>query len=383
MSEKTNTVNLAPIAKKPKGQPEFSFKRTLLSELSKVHPGNTPQLIKNYITSSSIICLYSQPGEGKTTVSTFMSFCIDTGTYFSGNRTIKGCVWYIAAEDSFGVRIRLEACYLDNDANIEDSNIEIIDTPINFFNKEQVDQFINDINSAANKPIMIVIDTLTDIGAFGGKDLNTDMDLLMLEFEKIKKETGASILILHHSGHNAQNRPMNGLGIMKKSDVIIKANNENGIVTLTWQKIKNGDLTKAQPLSFKIKGVNTKWADNDGEIISGAVLNSTDYIEKPTKPETTQKQNIALDSLRKALINDGVEDKGVVSVTEYQWRQVAYAAGISNSEQGDAKKKAFGRARDTLIDLGKVKVSQGRYWIAATRTTPNKTEQCSPMFGVQ
>ena len=75
--------------------------------------------------------------------------------------------------------------------------------------------------------------------------------------------------------------------------------------------------------------------------------------------------------MRAALVDHGTEDKGVVSVAEDQWRQAAYAAGVSDGDS-DAKKKAFKRARLELVAKGKAKTHEGRYWIPITRVGGQK-----------
>ena len=81
-------------------------------------------------------------------------------------------------------------------------------------------------------------------------------------------------------------------------------------------------------------------------------------------------QRIALDALRAALVAHGAEDKGVVTVSEDEWRKAAYDAGIASSDTTQqAKRKAFLRARLDLVSSGKVSTNDGRYWIPAPSGT--------------
>ena len=154
-----------------------------------------------------------------------------------GKRVNQGIVWYIAAEDPHGVRLRFEAWYENNNLNFEDdTNIEIIEEPVCFAINETVDKFIADYRTATNKPILIVLDTLSDTS--DKFDLNTDMGLFMRGFERFRNETGCSIIIIHHCGHAAKDRPRNGSELMGKSDVIMPVKCEENITTLSCSKMK-------------------------------------------------------------------------------------------------------------------------------------------------
>lgn len=272
------------------------FKRIPLRELAKQHPGATPMLIRNYLPAKSIITLYGDYGSFKTTIVSDMVGCIDTGIPWRDNKVNRGIVWYIAAEDPTGVRLRFEVWYKDKGLNFEEStNVEIINEPICFADMESVNEFITDVNSAINKPILIVIDTMSDIA--DKYSLNSDMGLFMRGFEKFRNETGCSILIIHHCGHVAKDRPRNGSELGGKSDVIAQVRCENDVSTLTYSKVKNGSLRDAKPLSWTPKVIETKWADNDGNVITSVTVDPTDKLPDRPKP-LGPKQQRALEVLK-------------------------------------------------------------------------------------
>ena len=81
-------------------------------------------------------------------------------------------------------------------------------------------------------------------------------------------------------------------------------------------------------------------------------------------------------------MDHGVEDKGVVSVAEDQWREAAYEAGVSSSAVQDTRRRAFNRCRDELAEAGKVSTHEGRFWIPRpTRTKPDKTGHFPDLSG--
>ncbi|MGB5049184.1 MAG: AAA family ATPase [Caldilineaceae bacterium] len=377
------TINIRkPVTNTPKTNAKLKH----ISEFCK-KPEQPNYLIYGILNLDTIGSFIGSSGDGKSFVMIDISCHVAHGLRWNNRKTKEGTVVYIAGEGANGLKKRFKAWHVFHGKEFKNIIISIV--PFKLCEASQVKELIQHIKDilGETKPVMIVIDTLNrNFSANGGDENSTkDMSIFLDGCSQLRIETNACVIVIHHTGHNNKERGRGSNALFSGVDfeyLIEKTGevkNNDCKSTITATKVK--DDAEPEPIALKWNIQDTGWEEynNHDELvpITSVVLTPTDYIEKPTKPETTQKQNIALDSLRKALINDGVEDKGVVSVTEYQWRQVAYAAGISNSEKDEAKKKAFGRARDTLIDLGKVKVSQGRYWIAATRTTPNNTEQCS------
>ena len=349
---------------------------TPLRDLAKKHPGAKPMMVRDYFPTSSIFTIFGEPGSGKTTVVVDVIGCIDTGTPWRGKKVNKGIVWYIAAEDPYGVRLRLEAWYDANGFVFErDTNIELREEPICFAEPDEVSALIAEVNSVPKeqKPIAITLDTLADTA--GKYDFNKDMGLFCRGFERFRNETGVSLIIIHHCGHAAKDRPRNGSELGGKSDVIMPVKCEDGITTLSVVKLKNGSKEKSKPLSWKMKGVATKWLDDDGEIITSVILEPTD--DKPKGFDRIKKpERIALEALREALMNYGIEADGVVTVSEEDWRQSAYALGISDGDTQDAKRKAFNRTSKALVAEKKVSHHAGRYWISVTHGS--RTDRTKP-----
>lgn len=346
--------------------PDQKIRRTFVSmrEIAKKHPGSKPMMVRDYFPASSIFTIFGEPGSGKTTVVVDVICCIDTGTEWRGKKVSKGIIWYIAAEDPYGVRLRLESWYDANGFIFErDTNMELREDPICFAEPDEVSALIAEVNSVPKeqKPSAIVLDTLADTA--GKYDFNKDMGLFCRGFERFRNETGVSIIIIHHCGHAAKDRPRNGSELGGKSDVIMPVKCEDRITTLSVVKLKNGSKEKAKPLSWKMKGVTTKWLDADGEVITSVILEPTESAPKRDGDSMSKTEKIALAALREALRKYGVEDRGIVSVNEDDWRREAITIGISDAATDDGKRRAFLRAKFSLIQKDVVKYHDNLYWI--------------------
>jgi len=373
--EPVKPVEPEPVKPEPV-KPVTTTKRTFtpLRELAKKHPGSKPMMIRDYFPSSSIFTVFGEPGSGKTTVVIDAICCIDTGKEWRGKKVSKGIVWYIAAEDPYGVRLRIESWYDANGFIFErDTNMEIREEPICFAEPDEVSALIEEVNSIPKeeKPTSIVLDTLADTA--GKYDFNNNMGLFCRGFERFRNETGVSLIIIHHCGHAAKDRPRNGSELGGKSDVIMPVKCKDGITTLSVSKLKNGSKDKTPPLSWKMNGVATKWLDADGEIITSVIIEPTGDQPKPKGEFITKSEMITLDALREALRKYGIEDRGIVSVSEDDWRKEAIGRGVSDAGTEDGKRRAFSRAKSSLIQRDNVTHHEGRYWIPLARH--NKTDK--------
>jgi len=345
-----------------------------LRDLAKIHPGSNPMLIRDYLPSASIVTVFGEPGSGKTTVVTDMICSIDTGRPWRGKKVTPGVVWYIAAEDPYGVRLRIEAWYQAHDLDIDATRMEIREDPLCFADPNEVSALIEEINSIPldQRPSLIVLDTLADTA--GNFDFNHDMGLFCRGFERLRQETGAALLVIHHCGHSAKDRPRNGSELGGKSDVILPVTCENGVTTLTCSKLKNGDRTRAKPLSWKMRVVATDWVDADEEVITSVIMEATDDQPKTKSVVLTKPERVALDALGECLRKAGVEQDGIVSVDEGAWRQDAYDMGVSDAETQNARRMAFNRARQSLTRTGRVSHHAGRFWIPRTDPHTDRTQ---------
>ena len=379
----SETINFyKPVTNTPKPNAKLQH----ISEFCK-KPEQPNYLIYGILNLDTIGSFIGSSGEGKSFVMIDISCHVAHGLRWNNRKTKEGTVVYIAGEGANGLSKRFKAWHVFHGKEFKNIIISIV--PFKLCEASQVNELIQHIKDmlGETKPVLIVIDTLNrNFSANGGDENATkDMSNFLDGCSQLRIETNACVIVIHHIGHNNKERGRGSSALFSGVDfeyLIEKTGevkNNDCKSTITATKVK--DDAEPEPISLKWNIQDTGWEEynNNDELvpITSVVLTPTDYIEKPTKSEITPAGNIALNALRKALIKDGVEDKGVVSVTETQWRQAAYADGISNSKIDDSKKKAFNRARDALIDLGKVKVFEDRYWIAVTRTEPNKAEQCS------
>ena len=82
--------------------------------------------------------------------------------------------------------------------------------------------------------------------------------------------------------------------------------------------------------------------------------------QEPEEEKKATAADIALMALEQAIVAHGAERDGHVTVD--QWRDAAYNAGITESADTEARKKAFQRARRVLVEGGRIGIDGDYVW---------------------
>ena len=211
---------------------------------------------------------------------------------------------------------------------------------------------------------LIVIDTLHRNMGSGDENSSKDFAEFLNNVDTYLKSTGAAVIIIHHSGHDAKERARGSSSIRAAMDVEYQVTKDDatGIVTLSNTKMK--DFEPPKPLSFKFKQIQL-----DDTVIS-VVLETTEFVAKPKSTrQLSNNDQKTLTALSKIMDTDAaiippveiVElfkdspqhiPKKVIHIDE--WRVLAYAAITVDSDNNNpvtikkSKKMAFSRSRTAL-----------------------------------
>ena len=86
--------------------------RSRLRLISTAECANAPPLgyvIKNMVAPGQVGCIFGQPGAGKSVIAPHLAYAVAQGRRAFGQRTKKGVVFYVAAEDQNGMQRRVSA----------------------------------------------------------------------------------------------------------------------------------------------------------------------------------------------------------------------------------------------------------------------------------
>ena len=370
-------------------KPDKSPRFTLINDFCALPPSQS-WTIRHYLEPDTLAVIYGESQAFKSFIVIDLICHIATGKSWRGHRTQQGLCLYVAGEGGNGLSKRFKAWFQHHGEAMR--NIAVSTVPLELCDPKNVDTLIDDIlallASLQQESLVIVLDTLSTHFGSGDENKTSDMRTFMQAIRRLRISTKATILVIHHVGHGNKDRERGSIALPNDVDwrYRLERTPETNITTLFNKKSR--DAGTPTPLSWNLVSVDLPWLEEGDE--KGQWVPMTSLVPIPVdiqpeqpKPEYLPKaQRIALDALRTALMQHGIEANGVVSVAEDQWRQAAYEAGVSSSSKPDTRRKAFNRCRDELLESSKVRCHEGQFWIPRpTRTKPDITGHCPEMSG--
>lgn len=341
----------------------------------------TGYLVKKVLPASGLGQVFGNSHAGKSFVLIDLACHLALGWDWHGYRVKKTAVLYIAAEGIAGLKLRFAAWFQAHNVATP-PNLRIRTIPAQLTAQDAAVALRERMNRLPEPPGSVFVDTLATNFGPGNENDAEDMNAAIAG---LKTLMGSGLLLsAHHTGHADKTRGRGHSSLFAALDVELHVTqDENRIIRVGHTKMRDGDRLETIA-TFALRKVPLPRADEDGEPLDSAVLVKCEAPDVPARTDQMPAgQRIALDALKTALVEHGMEDGGVVSVAEDQWRQAAYSAGIASSDATqNARRMAFNRARDGLVAGKKVTCHEGRYWIPATRTEPHRTAQSADVCGM-
>lgn len=288
-------------------------------------------LVENIFLEKSVVFLYGQPGVGKSFIALDLSLSITSGQKWSNKEVKTGSVVYVAAEGSAGIGKRIKAWLEHHKTSIPD-NFYFITVPANLMHETVTDSLIASIKEVCPNPKMIVLDTFARSLVGGDENSAKDTGLFIAGVDRLKEETEATILILHHTQKANGNVERGSSAIRGSADtmIIAQTENEHGRMSFSLKCDKQKDAEPFDLMQFHLLPV-----------LDSCVPVSTAFEKKVEK--TSDNVILAL-----KILNNFVSTEGT---TFSKWQEVAKNKGMSKS--------SFYRTFKTLID--EVKEGQPKY----------------------
>jgi hypothetical protein len=149
-----------------------------------------------------------------------------------GARVKGGGVIYVCREGAAGVRQRMKA-WRQEKAGDRAAPFALVPQSINLFDgEEELDRLIADINGLADPmqgPVrLVVLDTLSRMIGSGDEDKARDINVMVRSAERIQRDTGAHVMIVHHSGKDRDRGMRGSNGLLGAVDAAIEVTRDEG-----------------------------------------------------------------------------------------------------------------------------------------------------------
>jgi hypothetical protein len=284
-------------------------------------------IVDDLVPESSMGMIFGASG-------TFKSFlAIDLAMHVIGNRpwagleTSGGPVLYVAAEGAGVLHRRVQAwCKVHGIALPDD--LFICHDQLNLSDDDQVDRLAEAITALSNSPRLIVIDTMAQ--SFDG-DENSSRDIsafLRTLKRKIQAPFGATVIVIHHTGHADRSRPRGSSALEANLDFMMFASRPEGSLSarLAVQKQRDGEI--AAPLEFELQKVDL------GRSRKGKAI--TSLVARPAPDRNTIALALNLDDWRQVqkVISEGDWRQDHQTGKAWAGLAIAEALGIDPGAKG-------------------------------------------------
>jgi hypothetical protein len=331
---------------------------------------DTADFVEDLLTTSSFVVVYGEPGSRKTFWVLDLCLHVASGRQWNGLEVDHGAVIYCALEGGAGIRNRVAAAQRRLGLP-SDTAFVLLQMPLDLRDPDadsgNLIEIIRQISERLALPVrMVVIDTLSRALNGGNENGPEDMGALIGNADRIRFETGACVLFIHHCGKDAA-RGSRGHSSLKAAtdteiEIITSEDGASSIATVIRQR----DLEIGSSFNFSLDVV-ALGTNRRGKPITSCVVAPA---RAGTRPQNlTGDKARAYDLLTNAVAAEGQlgaagVPPGIRSVSENTWRDAFYAGAMPGQKQ-DTKRKAFERATKSLVsDLRVVGMGGGHVWLA-------------------
>jgi KaiC/GvpD/RAD55 family RecA-like ATPase len=323
-------------------------------------------IVKGLIDVAVMAVVYGPSNSGKTFWTIDLAYHIAIGAQWRGRRVQQASVLYLAAEGGRGVINRVAALKLAH--GVLDVPMAVKRAGLDLLHDQADLQHIVDLSAEVrakmpNAPHLIVIDTLSRVMAGGDENSAADMTALIRNIDAIRATTGATTLLVHHTGKDAARGARGHSSLRAATDTEIEIMNEDGnrAAVVTKQRDNPGGETFA----FDLKSVSLGH-DQDGDEVASCVVEVRDGEEfsaaKKAAKGRGKNQQIILEAFDQ-MVAEGlaVGNPGGVGMPEpgQFWAVDTHELRIISQGKmvGDNAAKLFRTAWDALTGPGGIFVT--------------------------
>ena len=329
--------------------------------------------------SSALSVVFGPPSGGKSFTVLDLCCSIDSGTLWHGRKVKQKPVLYLAAEGQAGMLKRIEAWKQRRKVDLP--TFALLPMPCLIDEDSQRRELINMITELPQKPGIIVLDTLAR-SMTGDENSTSDMGKVVIAAGILIEETGAQVIIIHHTGKDEARGPRGAIALTGATDSMFKVVRlkEDKKFVLICERQKDDE--PFAPMVFRFDVVDTGFLTVDGSPVTSLVPEfdpegTADFGEKaetgkPVKHSKTQEKAIlALDLT--------IRERGIYPPEEVltfmrgailpntkiarldDWKNECLRLGISAGESR-AQNKTFQKAQEQLESKKIISILSGYVW---------------------
>ena len=299
--------------------------------------------------------IYGPSGSYKSFVAMDLSACVASAMAWHGNDTDNpGHVIYIGAEGATGLHLRKKAWEIRYGKRL--NNLAILGAAVTINSAMECQHLIDLCLMAADElkePIrLIVVDTLAR--SFAGEENSaSDMGAFVRACDRIRTETGATVLVIHHSGKDAEKGARGSSALRAACDFEYRVVSSGKKVTkITCTKAKDSD--PFDDMDFKLEVVEIGRNDAKGRPMGSLTLKKSEFGDIPDAPKAKSSMPDYMVNVNNVIAAEMIRT-GEDYVFQTMARDAFFAAAGAPKSHG-ATKMQWSRGINQLIEDGWVNV---------------------------
>jgi len=289
-------------------------------------------LVKGRLERNTTVMYYGEPEGGKSLHLLDQELHIAAGMDWHGHRVTQGAVFRLCPEGSEGLKRRARAWSIRHGVSLDalplfthTVALDLSDPAAALAVGDAVARLAREVGQL---PQLVTVDTLSrHLG--GDENSSADVARFIAHVDAhVREPTGACVSLVHHVGHGDKSRARGSTVLRGAVDTEYRVSRdpETGSVEVACTKAK--DWSRPPPMHFRISSVDLGIADEDGQPVTGAVMDSID-APLPTgsaQRPTGANQRKALDTLRRLQedhqqrLQGGGFDPAGARVSVEEWR---------------------------------------------------------------
>jgi hypothetical protein len=326
--------------------------------------------VEGLLIEGAMTVVYGPSNCGKTFFCTDLAIHVATGRKWRGREIDPGGVIYCALEGAHGISNRVAAFRKRHGLEGVEVPFAIIPVTLDLLDPAADTQRLIDAIQAARHEMgcavkLVVLDTLSRAMAGGNENSPEDMGSLVTNGDRIRQQTGAHVLWVHHSGKD-QAQGARGHSLLRAAtDTEIEISRPDKDSPSTAKVTKQRELEIDGAWTFTLESVELG-TDRRGKPVTSCVVIEAEPEENHTSRLSPSGRD-ALKSLHETLIKTGQRNRhpdvpaSARVVRLEAWRIEFYTR--SHLDNQDARKKAFQRGVKDLRDAGVVGVLHDLAWL--------------------
>lgn len=305
-------------------------------------------LVKNVIPGDSLGMVFGASQTFKSFIALDAALHVAHGLPWLGRRTKQGPVIYIAAEGGTALWKRIHAWHRARRIPYDNTPMTVV--PVALDLAQDAWKVVEATQAKGVTPVLVVVDTLSQ--TFAGEE-NSAQEVAAYFRElgtRLRALWGCAVMIIHHSGHSATDRPRGSTAMMANVDWMFGVHRDEKELLATLSCTKQKDTEPFADASFSLTSM-TVHVDEDGDEVRTLVarhLSSTEELQEVMERESKAGRG-GHNHLLMSLLQNGI--------LETDLRQLFYReCGMDNA---DSRKKAWQRASGWAKARGFYEVAQG------------------------